>query len=263
MRDEKELLETARKVREDILDISYTSSAGHIPSALSMVDYLTVLFSNHIDFDTDKLVIGKPYGSQAYYSLFKRLGLIKGDIVRDFGRSEKNLSYGITHEHPLISFADDTLGNALSVACGIAMASRHKRVYVNLSDAVMQAGTIWEAVMLAKSYLIGNLFLLIDNNNLQCLGNTSSIVSIEPICARLESFGWNVCRISEGNKIRSISYNLSKVLKKQPSNKPTAIIFDTVKGSGVSFMEDKREWHYRTLTKEEYLDAKKEVGGVL
>ena len=248
----KELEKIAREVKKDILHMSLFNKAGHISSALSMSDYLTVLFNSFFDFSKDKLIIGKPYGSQAYYSIFKRLGLTEEDPSEEFGGSKKNLTYGITHDHPLVDFADDTLGNSLSVACGIALASRNVKVFVNISDAALQAGTVWEAIMFASTNKLNNLILLIDNNNLQCLGNTSDIVSVEPISKRLESFGWDVY-LTEGNNLSSVIYNLnsSKVKNEIPS-KPTAFIFKTTKGSGISFMENKKEWHYRTLTSEEF-----------
>ena len=255
----EDLASLSNDVRKDIIDISYKHGAGHIPSALSMVDYVSVLFSKYYDIQKDKFVVGKPYGSQAYYSTFERLGIVEDDVLANFGKVSKNLTYGITHEHPLVSFADDTLGNALSVACGIAMASKDSRVFVNLSDAVMQAGTIWEAIMFASSNKLNNLVLMIDNNNLQCLGNTSSVVGIEPIDARLDAFGWETHRV-QGNSIPSIDFHFKKYFKRKTDiDKPVVFIFDTIKGKGISFMENKEEWHYKTLSENDYISAKKEL----
>lgn len=240
----------ALQARRDILTMSFLAQVGYIPSALSMVDYLSILFRQFLRPDDSRIILGKPYGAQAYYAVFAGCGWIPSDWNR-YGSTDPHWRYIIGREHPLIDYIDDTMGNTLSVACGIAMAFQGC-VYVNISDAAFQEGTIWEAALFAGARGLRNLVMTVDNNHMQVLGNTRDILDVEPLAQRLECFGWRVFS-SDGHDLQAIEQVLEQAFS--PSDAPTVVIFDTIKGRGVSWMEDSIDWHYRKLTQDEYQRA--------
>lgn len=243
-----------KQIRRDILTMSFLAQVGHIPSALSMTDYLGVLFCNFVDPRRDRVVLGKPYGAQAYYAIFGRLGW--SSITWDkYGTPDLNWRYCMDWKYPLIRFIDDTLGNTLSVACGIASAFEG-RVYVNVSDAYLQAGTAWEAIMYAGARKLSNLLMTVDNNRMQVLGPTPTIVDVEPLEDRLNAFSWRVLS-SPGHDTGHLLETFRQAFT--PSTMPTAVILNTTKGHGVSFMEDQLDWHYRKISETEYHIAMKEL----
>lgn len=240
------------KLRKYILDMSFQNNAGHIPSALSMVDYLYVLFKEeYVKLGLDKVIIGKPYGAQAYYSIFSDMGIISKDDLKLFGKEGSYLSYGITAKFKNITYAEDTLSSCLGVACGIALSLKNKKenniVYVNISDASLQAGTVWEAIMFASSRKLDNILLTVDFNKQQVLCETFGMDNIDE---KFKSFGWDVLH-TNGHSYEDIK-KAYETYKNSERLKPFVIIFDTVKGKGVSFMENNRSWHYRPLNEIEY-----------
>lgn len=231
----------ARQARRDILGMSFQAQVGHIPSALSMIDYLTVLF-DYADPRRDRLILGKPFGAQAYYAVFSARGWIEPKWEL-YGRSYREWSYIIDRNHPLIHFIDDTMGNALAVACGVAHGC-DARVYVNYSDAALQEGTSWEAIQYAGACGLNNLLVTIDNNDMQMQGRVSEICPVEPIDAKFALSGWRTYRCN-GHDVEAIDEAFRAVLDDQ--DRPVVMIFDTTKGKGVSFMEGNSDWHYRKL----------------
>lgn len=244
-----------REARRAILTMSYHAGVGHVPSALSMVDYLSVVFRHFVDPSRDKVILGKPYGAQAYYAVFAQCGWISPDWSC-YGSEDPRWRYCIGREHPLVTFIDDTLGNALSVACGIAM-GYPGRVYVNVSDAYFQAGSVWESIMFAGAHRLDNMMLTVDNNHMQVLGFTPDILDVEPLKQRLEMFGWHALS-ANGHDLAAIHRTCEEAFA-SPHMRPTAIVFNTTKGRGVSFMENCPEWHYRELSLSDFNAAMKEV----
>jgi transketolase len=235
--------------------MSYKANVAHIPSALSMCDYLSVIFGNFVTPKEYRIILGKPFGAQAYYSVFSRLGWINREEIIKYGSLETNWRYIIQREHPLITYIDETMGNCLSVACGIALTD--KKVYVNISDAALQEGTVWESVMFAGAKKLNSILFTIDNNNMQVNGKVSDILDIEPIDKKLTAFGWNVF-VCDGHDTDAITAVVKSIFEAK-TEKPTAIIFKTVKGKGISFMEDSLDWHYRKLDEEAYQKIIKEL----
>jgi transketolase len=229
--------------------MSLLALAGHVPSALSMVDYLTVMFE-HVDPRRDRLLLGKPFGAQAYYAAFAARGWIEPSWEL-YGSSIPEWTYIIGREHPLVHFIDDSMGNALGVACGVAHAHRGL-VYVSCSDAALQTGTLWEAVQYGAARRLGNLLVSIDNNDMQVAGPVSEICPVEPLTEKFVAFGWRVFRC-DGHDIAAVDRAVRAALGR--SDRPTVLVFDTTKGKGVSFMEGSREWHYRKLDAESYAAA--------
>lgn len=241
--------EIARQARLDILEMSLRAKAGHIPSALSMVDYMAVVFGR-LKLGTDRILLGKPFGAQAYYALLAGYGVIEPtwDL---YGTSQPGWTYIMDRSNPFAHYIDDTMGNAVGVACGVAQGC-DARVYVNISDAALQTGTIWEAISYAGSKGLDNLVVTVDHNDMQVLGRISEICAIEPLETRLAAFGWRVLR-SDGHNVELIEKAIDAGFS--PCDRPTIVVFDTIKGKGVSFMEGNSAWHYRKLDAQSYSEA--------
>jgi transketolase len=244
-------IQLAKQVRLDVIDMSFRSQVGHVPSALSMVDYLSVAFSRFLCPPT-RLILGKPYGAQTYYALFARLGWMPFEDGR-YGSEELQWTYCIGYEHPLVHFVDDTMGNALSVACGVALGF-NGRVFFNTGDAAFQAGSVWEALIFAGARMLGNLLVTVDNNHMQVLGQTPDILDVEPFDKRLGALGWRVF-VVDGHNHKELIHTFEVAFKWD--QRPTVVVCNTVKGYGVKFMENNPDWHYRLLTKDLLEEAKR------
>ena len=175
-------IDTSKKIRQSILAMSYNSKVAHIPSAFSMCDYLGVLFDKVLSPKTHRFVLGKPFGAQAYYALFAFYGWIDKDLSK-YGSLEPEWRYIIQNSHPLVTYIDESMGNCLSVACGIATAGL--KVFVNISDAAFQEGTIWESIQYAGAKQLSNIIMSIDNNNMQALGKISDISDIGNLSSKM------------------------------------------------------------------------------
>lgn len=209
----------------------------HVPSALSMLTYVEVLFEKKIIVPyRDKIVLGKPFGSQAYYLIWKKMGYIE-DI--------DNLSIGVKHnEINFVDYGEETMGNALGISAGIAISNKNKRVWVNISDATLQMGSTLEAIQYIGHNCIKNIFLTIDNNSYQVTGNTNKIIPIEPVIKLFKDYNWHVVTI-DGHCKKTIFKKLNNLGKIE---KPVLINFLTKKGHGIKYMEDNPiEWHYKTI----------------
>lgn len=217
-----------------LLEYSYINKLSHIPSALSMLDYIDVLFTEkHITLD-DGIVIGKPFGAQAYYLVWEELGLI--DNI-------EQLSVGVKHDEILfVNYGEETMGNALGVAAGIAMTT-DQRVWVNISDAALQMGNTIEALQFIGHHKLTNVFVTVDYNNSQVTGNINDILSVSPLIQLCKSYGWWVQEVDghDRTRINQAYSNLVDVI-------PNIIFFKTQKGHGVPTMEqDIKKWHYKKI----------------
>jgi len=229
--------------------MSLHAKAGHVPSALSMVDYMTVVF-DRLKLGFDRILLGKPFGAQAYYALLAAYGAIEPAWDR-YGTSQPGWTYIMDRNHPLVHFIDDTMGNAIGVACGVAQGC-DARVYVNMSDAALQAGTVWEAIAYAGWRRLDNLVVTVDHNDMQVLGKISEICPIEPLDTKLCAFGWRVLRVN-GHNMGAIEAAVDEAF--HPSGRPSIVVFETIKGKGVPFMEGNAGWHYRKLDAQTYFEA--------
>lgn len=245
---------SSKIIRQSILTMSYNSKVAHIPSAFSMCDYLGVLFDTIISPKTHQFVFGKPFGAQAYYALFAYFGWIDNDLSK-YGSMDPKWRYIIQNSHPLVTYIDESMGNCLSVACGIATAGIN--VFVNISDAAFQEGTIWESVQYAGAKQLSNIIISIDNNNMQALGRISDISDLGNLSSKLSEFGWESYEC-DGHDIYEIQKVCERIRHSQ-KKKPIALVFHTSKGRGVSFMEGHSEWHYGILDDITYEKAIQEL----
>ena len=257
-----ELQEIAKRARKNIIEQVYSAQSGHPGGALSCIDILTVLYFNQMNVDStnpksedrDRLVLSKGHACPALYAILAEKGFFSEEELKEFRKLGSRLQgHPDMKKLPGVDMSTGSLGQGLSAACGMALASKLKkqsnRVYCIVGDGEIQEGQIWEAAMTAAHYKLDNLCLIVDNNNLQIDGKVSDVMSPYPIVEKLESFGFEAFK-ADGNDIQ----NLLEVLEnlKTVQGKPVAIVANTVKGKGISFMEDKAEWHGKAPKFEEY-----------
>lgn len=256
--------------RQNVVKMVYTANSGHIGGSLSSCDIMTVLFhkcmKHCLEGKTspnyqarDRFVLSKGHVSPVYYSVLAQVGFIPKSELMTFRKLGTRLQGHPSLWCPGVEVASGSLGQGLSMACGIAMSLKMDknpaRVYVLLGDGEMQEGNVWEALMQAPHRNLNNLTAIIDRNRLQIDGNTESVMSIDDLPAKLRAFNWNVIEI-DGHNLQEI-YDAIEASK--ASEKPTVIVANTIKGKGVSFMENNAGWHGKAPNKEDYEKAMLEL----
>ncbi len=262
-----DFIEIAKKVRRNILSISYQAQVGHVGSALSVVEILVALYFAILrinpkkpkDEKRDRFILSKAHAAPALFAVLFQKGFISKKILFSYcqngGQLEEHPAFGL----PGIELSTGSLGHGLSVSAGMALAAKIKKkswkVYDLISDAECDEGEIWEAALFASHHKLDNLTVLLDYNKVQAFGTVREVLNLEPLKDKWQSFGWKVLE-TDGHNINQIV----KALKKGWKNKPLIIICHTIRGKGVSFMEHKIEWHYLNPTREQYIEALKEIG---
>lgn len=243
----------ARRIRRAVLQMAHSGRTPHVGSALSCVDLLVTLYSGILRIDPrdperlerDRFLLSKGHGCMALYAVLAECGFFPASLLDTYARDGSPLAeHPGPHCVPGVELATGSLGHALSVGAGLALAARlrqfHARVFVLLSDAECFEGSVWEAALFSAANRLGNLVAIIDHNNLSAMGRTEPALASLP--AKWEAFGWTVSEIN-GHDPQEIARTL-RAARFDPGM-PAAIIARTVKGKGVSFMEDDLEWHYR------------------
>lgn len=259
----------AKEIRKDIIEEVYNANSGHPGGSLSISDIMAVLYFNELRIDEknprweerDRLVLSKGHCSPALYAALAERGFFDKEDLKSFRKIESNLQgHPDLNKVPGVDMTSGSLGQGLSIANGMAIAgkmdNKNYRVYTILGDGEIEEGQIWEAAMTANKYKLDNLCVIVDNNNLQIDGTIEEVMSSYPIDEKFKSFGFNVLTI-DGNNIEEILNGFE--IAKQTKNKPTCIIAKTIKGKGVSFMENKAEWHGKAPNEEEYIQAMKDL----
>lgn len=269
--DINELEEKTKEVRKGIIEAVYSNKSGHPGGSLSIADILTVLYFNQMNIDEknpkwedrDRLVLSKGHCAPVLYSTLANRGFFDVEKLKTFRNLESNLQgHPDMNKVPGVDMTSGSLGQGLSAANGMAIAgkmdNKNYRVYCILGDGEIEEGQIWEAAMTANKYKLDNLCVIVDNNNLQIDGTIEEVMSSYPIDEKFKSFGFQVININ-GHNIQEIidAFDVAKNVK----GKPTCIIAKTIKGKGVSFMENKAEWHGKAPSEEEYKIAIEELGG--
>lgn len=267
--DISELEKKAREIRKGIIEAVYEAKSGHPGGSLSIADIMSVLYFNEMNIDEnnpkwenrDRFVLSKGHCSPALYSTLAERGFFSKDLLKTFRKIDSNLQ-----GHPDINkvvgvdMTSGSLGQGLSVANGMAMAgkldNKNYRVYTILGDGEIEEGQIWEAAMAASHYKLDNLCVIVDKNNLQIDGKTEKVMNSAPLDEKFKSFGFETIVIN-GNDILEIMKAFAKA--RTVKNRPTCIIAETTKGKGVSFMEDKAEWHGKAPNEEQYKLAIEEL----
>jgi transketolase len=264
-----ELSETARQVRADVLTMLNRVASGHTGGSLSAVEMLTSLYCATMNHDPknpkwedrDRFVLSKGHAAPALYSILARCGYFDPEEFKSFRRLGGSLQgHPDMNTTPGVEISTGSLGQGLSIANGMAIGlkldKKKARVYVLMGDGEIEEGQIWEAAMSAAHYKIDNLCALLDHNGLQIDGTVKEIMNIEPVADKWRAFGWHVFEV-DGHDMEAILDAFHKADKIK--GKPSIIICKTIKGKGVSFFENKVEYHGVAPTDEELEEALKEL----
>ena len=265
----EELEKMARQVRKGIIEAVYSNQSGHPGGSLSVADILTVLYFKEMNIDEknpnwddrDRLVLSKGHCSPALYSCLANRGFFPVEDLKTFRNINSYLQgHPDKNKVPGVDMTTGSLGQGLSSANGMAIAGKMDekdyRVYCILGDGEIEEGQIWEAAMAANKYKLDNLCVIVDNNNLQIDGTIEEVMSSYPIDEKFRSFGFEIIKI-DGHDITEIikAFDVAKNVK----GKPTCIIAKTIKGKGISFMENQVGWHGKAPNEEQYIQALQEL----
>lgn len=268
----KELEQLCLQNRKNILTMVYTAKSGHIGGSLSSCELMTVLFHKCMkhaiegegsnDYQArDRFVLSKGHVSPIYYSVLAQLGFIPMEELETFRQVGTRLQGHPSLWCPGVEVATGSLGQGLSMACGIAMSLKLDKnpanVFVLLGDGELQEGNVWEAFMNAPHRNLDNLIAIIDRNRLQIDGSTEDIKPLDNLADKLKAFNWEVMEV-DGHNISEIYETIERA---KQTSKPVAIIANTTKGKGVSFMENNAGWHGKAPSKEDYDRAMAELNG--
>lgn len=265
----KQLKITAAKARLGILEGVFNAKSGHPGGSLSCVDILTYLYFNKMnvnpqepkDENRDRFVLSKGHAAPALYSVLALKGFFPQEWIKTLRKSDSNLQGHPSMKYtPGVDMCTGSLGQGISTACGMALggklSGKNFRVFTVLGDGEIEEGQVWEAAMYAAAKKLDNLVAVVDVNNLQIDGSVEEVNSPYPVDEKFAAFGWNVININ-GHCFDEIDAAFTAA--ENCKGKPTAIIAKTVKGKGVSFMENQVSWHGSAPNKEQYDLAVKEI----
>ncbi|MEG1924621.1 MAG: transketolase [Ruthenibacterium sp.] len=255
-------------IRKDILDMVYRAKTGHIGGDFSVCDILTTLYHHQMqispetmhDANRDRFIMSKGHSVEALYCVLASRGFFPKEDLLTFSTFGSKYIGHPNNKVNGIEMNSGSLGHGLPVSVGMALAAkmdgRTYRTYVVMGDGELAEGSVWEGFMSAGHYHLDNLTAVIDRNRLQISGGTETVMHHDNLEERIRAFDWNVLH-ADGNCIASL--DAAFALAKSCKGKPTVVIADTVKGCGVSFMENQVSWHHRVPTAEEYEIATKEL----
>lgn len=263
--------QVSKKLRKQILMMIHNSQSGHPGGSLSCIDILNVLFTKSMKHfpecennpnykNRDRFILSKGHASAALYTILAHCGYFKEEDLMTFRLFGSKLQgHPCSNKLKGIEISTGSLGQGLSIACGMALGLRldkiDSKVFVYMGDGELQEGSVWEAAMNASHNNLKNIIAFVDRNKLQIDGSTEKVKSVGNVAAKFEAFGWNTIEIN-GHNINEI-YNAIETAKK--ADKPTVIVANTVKGKGVSFMENNAGWHGKAPNDEQLKDALKEL----
>lgn len=263
----KSIEEISLRVRIEIIELAYLAgkNSAHCGGSLSSVEILTTLYHLFLKRDNnnlenrDRLIISKAHASLVQYCVLASVGLLTHDEIYTFEQNGSNFTVHAKKDIKKgFEFSGGSLGLGISYAVGVAYACKMKslpsHVYVLLGDGECNEGIVWESLMFAKHNKLDNLTVIIDYNHLQADGNVEDVLDTSPLLDKFKSFGFNTI-IVDGHSITELSTAFSSHIE----DMPTAIIAETIKGKGISFMENKYNWHYTVLPEGKYKKAIEEL----
>jgi transketolase len=271
--ENERLAARARKIRERILDVVWESGSGHVGGALSSVEMLVALYFDALRVDParptwddrDRFVLSKGHGGLALAAVLCERGFIEEDALRSFGRSGHSIGMHLDRTRVRgVEASTGSLGHGLGVSVGIALGAKLQtktfRTVCLLSDGECYEGSTWEAALAAPALKLGSLVALVDRNRLTMDGDTERELPLEPLAQKWRAFGWNV-DVCDGHDFASLRPAIARAFSRGGGDTPALLLCETVKGKGVSFMEDRPEWHYGALDSDLYARALAEVRG--
>lgn len=263
------LEEKARVIRSHIIAMLGEAGSGHPGGSLSAADIMAVLYFDHMNFDAarpgwehrDRFILSKGHAAPVLYATLAEAGFFPVEELGDLRKLGHMLQgHPDSKRTPGVEISSGSLGQGLAIGNGIALGAKldgaDYRVYVLMGDGEMQEGMVWEAAMASAHYSLDNLVGIIDHNGLQIDGPTREVMSPEPLNDKWRAFGWHVIEV-DGHDFNSISEGLEEAQKVK--GKPSLIIAETIKGKGVSFMENNADWHGQAPNEEQTLQALKEL----
>jgi transketolase len=268
--DSTQLESFAKNVRRSILKMVTTTKSSHVGSAFSIVEILVFLYNNvFLDNDAgnpkkdnrDRFLLSKGHGCTAVYATLAEMNYFDKNLLDQYAKDGSILMSHINSDVPGVEFSTGSLGHALPVGVGVALSAKNKgenwKTVAVLSDGELNEGSNWEAFMMAAHLELNNLVAIIDKNGIQGLSSTKDVINLNPLSAKFTAFGWDVFEI-DGHSYKDLEETF-KSISASDSKKPKVIIANTVKGKGISFMENTIAWHYKSPSQEEYEKSLREL----
>ena len=259
----------AAKIRAHAVMMTNLRHSGHVGSSLSMADLLVVLFEKILRLDPknpdwperDRFILSKGHAAAGVYAIMAEKGFFPKNWLKTYYCDDGKLCGHISHHVPGVEFSTGSLGHGLPVAAGMALVAKHReakhRVFVLMSDGDCNEGSTWEAIMFAAQHKFDNLIAIVDYNKIQALGKAEEVINLEPLAKKLEDFGWAVKEIG-GHNFEEIEQTLLRIPFEK--SKPSIVIARTVKGKGISYLENTVASHYKCVQDENLSAAYKELG---
>lgn len=270
--DQQALDRISTQIRAEIIETSHKSEAMHLGGCLSCVDILVALYFGCLLVrpedaewpDRDRFILSKGHAALALYTVLGHRGFYSREQTGTFNKDGSRFT-----EHPVwknipgIDATSGSLGHGLGIGSGMALAAKISgksyRTFVLMSDGECDEGSVWEAALFAPAHNLGNLVAIIDYNKWQACGRINDIMNLSPLKQKFSAFGWAAHEV-DGHDIGALMTLFQSVLASPERQQPVAIIAHTIKGKGVSFMEDDNNWHYRIPTADEVMKAHMELG---
>jgi transketolase len=260
MQNIRELQKTAIQIRKQLVQLIYDGKGGHIGGSLSSVDILVALYFHEMKIDPsrpnwenrDKFILSKGHSVESYYSVLAEACFFPKEVLKSYGKFQSILAGHPTTKVPGIELNSGALGHGLSVGVGMALAAKRdakeNRIFVLMGDGEQGEGSIMEASNAGGHYKLDNLTAIIDRNRLQISGNTEDVMSLDSLKNRWLAYNWDVIQV-DGNDMQQLiaAFDRNKSVK----GKPHMIIANTTKGKGISFIENRAEWHHKVPTSEQ------------
>lgn len=269
----KQFKKLTNDVRRKVLEYAYRTKSTHIGCNFSIIEVLIALYYEHMrvspdkkfDLARDRFILSKGHACLSLYIILEKLGFISNEVLDNFAVNGGMLEH---HQRRCLEMGIETsggsLGHGLSLAAGMALGAKMdglpSTIYVLLSDGEMNEGSSWEAVLFSGHHELDNLVAIVDYNKIQALGETKNVLDLGDLAEKFKAFGWSAVNI-DGHNYKEISDAFGKIPFE--TGKPNAVISNSIKGKGVSFMEGNLLWHYRTPNEEEYNAAIKELSSAL
>lgn len=261
-------IEFSKAIRKTTLEMVYRAKASHVGGAMSMADILAVLYNNILKIDPsksedpsrDRFLLSKGHACTSLYATLGLKGFFDIKELETYATDGSRFLSHTSHYIPGVEISAGSLGHALPVSCGLALAAKKKKenwkTYCLVSDGELNEGSNWETILLAPQLKLNNLILIVDYNKIQSFGFVKDIIDIEPLFKKFECFNWETYEI-DGHDHQQLIDTFKACDNDNP--KPKVIICNTIKGKGVSFMENKLLWHYKSPSEQEYAQAINEL----